>query len=97
MLQIARAGIPAPRADALPAIRVEDVNATPPRSTKWGSAQRLVARGHQFTNPLVLAREPQRLGWNQFIPTRPVFTEIGRASEFDAGRFNSTDETTAQS
>jgi hypothetical protein len=50
-----------------PAIRVEDVNATAPRSTKWGSAQRLVARGHQFTDQLVLAREPQRLGWNQFI------------------------------
>src|ERR1700682_3034613 len=32
-----------------------------------GSAQRLVARGHEFTNQLVLAREPQRLGWNQLI------------------------------
>src|ERR1700730_8019958 len=63
-----------------PTIPVEDVNSTASRPTKWGSAQQRVARRHQFTNQLVLAREPRSLGGNQFIAEHqsPVFSDAWR-------------------
>src|ERR1700730_14657458 len=53
------------------------VNSTASRPTKWRSVQQRVSRRHQFTNQWVLARDPLRLGRNQFIAEHqsPVFTD----------------------